>query len=1354
MKMEFASLNAGNYVEWAARFKGAVSAKGWEDALTSAASQHSSKVKGLMVNKVDSEYIRYVDQAATAKAAWDDLKQLHQQSSSANRVQLLEQFSSLQMQPDESVLQYTSRSRQIADSLDGGAASRPTEEFLVAMVLKGLPSEYDTFRTVVENSTLPNMTELVTKLQLEEHKIASRKPISKEMSFFGSNRGRGTQRSNGRGWSRGRSRDHRRSSSSDSQGSRQHSHSRERGERSDRRFRCRHCHKPGHKEAECWQLHPEQRPRDQQRRQHNDQEYTFTAGEELGFDADAWIFDSGSSKHTSFNESLFYRLEPLQETVSITYGNGKQLSAQGIGTIKFRQAGKTVHIRDVLYVPGSTVNLLSMKQLAVQKDVELAVSSNHITVYKSGREVFRVSDQKGLWVLQDVQYIQPEHRSELGLAAVPTAADWHSRLGHLSYGGLAKLAAGGMADGLNISAAEFTKAGEGVCDVCQLSKQPQLPFEAADSSTSRPLELLHSDLMGPISPPSRNGEKYLLTLLDDYTGLSVVVALKNKTQVLAAMQEQISMLETQSGQQLKEMRTDNGTEYVNDKVLQYLRAKGVVDQHSMPHTPQQNGKAERLNRTLQERVRAMLIESAMSNSYWAEAAVMANVLKNRSPAGSRPMTPVEMFTGKKPDLSRLQPFGAVAYATIPKELRRSKLDAVSVRGRLVGYASMGAGYRIALPDGRVIRSRHVVFGTEPAAAEPPAAEVAPKHVTFMLGSDDSDEEPAATAAGGQSGADAAPGATAAAGQPGSSGESSQPVGASGAVTRAAARAAAADTARSAAAANSRPIRSAAGVPHPRYAPYAMSAMVDADSYSIPEPATYREAMESKHSEQWKQGCDDEIASLHQNNTWTLVDIPPGVDPIDLKWVFKVKRDGSGQLERFKARVVAKGFMQQEGIDFDEVYAPVSKYTTFRSLMAIAAAEDLEIQQLDVKTAFLQGELAEQVYVNQPEGYEEGGPGKCYLLHKAIYGLKQAPRTWHQRLHAELSNLGLTASEADAGLYTYNTKQESIYLLVYVDDILLISSSKPLISSVKQSLMSAFDVRDLGDATTFLGINIIRDRRSKSIRLIQQRLIGDTISKFGLADAKPASVPMSSSVKLSKEEGAPLNKQAFPYGQLVGTLNYLAVCTRPDIAYAVGALSRYLHSPTTVHGQAARTVGRYLKGTADFGISYGSSSTSSSNGSNIKLEGYCDSDYAGDLDTRRSTTGYVFTLNGGPISWQSKRQPTVAVSTAEAEYIAAAAAVKEALWLAKLMADLGYPQMPVPISGDNQAALKLLRNPISSLRSKHIDVVHHFARERVMRGEIQFSYISTADQLADFLTKAVPPAKHSMCCKNLSIGKVI
>jgi hypothetical protein len=405
---------------------------------------------------------------------------------------------------------------------------------------------------------------------------------------------------------------------------------------------------------------------------------------------------------------------------------------------------------------------------------------------------------------------------------------------------------------------------------------------------------------------------------------------------------------------------------------------------------------------------------------------------------------------------------------------------------------------------------------------------------------------------------------------------------------------------------------------------------------------------------------------------------------------------------------------------------------------------MHIHMLDVKTAFLQGNLEETVYITQPPGYEEGDAGMACHLHKALYGLKQAPRAWHHRLHQELDSYGFKVSEADPSLYIYTGKEFNTYILVYVDDILISSKSLDNVTTVKNALLSAFDARDLGEASTYLGINIYRDWESKTIKISQDRMITDLVNKYGVVDGKVRSIPLSPSVKLVKGEGDILDKAVYPYSQLVGSLMYLAVCTRPDISYAVGSLARYMAKPTTVHWQAAKGVLRYLAGTIDYGITYGKTKDN--------LLGYCDADYAGDIDTRRSTTGYVFLFNGGAITWQSKRQPTVAASTTEAEYMAAAAAVKEGLWLRKLATDLEMLDgaAAIDIMADNQSAIKLLRNPISSLRSKHIDVVHHFARERVLRKEVTFTYTATNTMVADILTKALTGDKFIYCVKRMGL----
>ncbi|KAJ9525587.1 hypothetical protein QJQ45_003387 [Haematococcus lacustris] len=440
--------------------------------------------------------------------------------------------------------------------------------------------------------------------------------------------------------------------------------------------------------------------------------------------------------------------------------------------------------------------------------------------------------------------------------------------------------------------------------------------------------------------------------------------------------------------------------------------------------------------------------------------------------------------------------------------------------------------------------------------------------------------------------------------------------------------------------------------------------------------TVLEALSGPQADYWREAMHTELASLHANGTWTLVERPPGARVLPTKWVLKIKRDATGAIDKFKARLVAKGFMQVSGVDVGDVYAPVSKHTTLRALLALAAARDMEVHQIDVEAAFLNGTLQpdEVIHIQQPEGFEEGSRNTVCRLQKAL----------------DFDSLDF----------------------------------------VKQRLSSVFGIKDLGQTRWFLGMQISRNRAQGTLQLDQQQYIKELLSTYSMTEAHSKAVPMAPGTKLVKE-GDALDTAHHSYSALVGSLLYLSCCTRPDIAYAVGALARHMAAPTQQHWTAAKAVLSYLKGTASQGLVFGG---------NDSLQGYCDADYAGDKDTARSTTGYVFTLHGAAISWSSRLQPTVAMSTAEAEYMAASGAVKEAVWLRKLMQDLGLPGTCVNLMCDNQAALQLLNNPMASTRSKHISVHHHFARERAARGEVMFTYCSTSEMVADVMTKPLAAVK--------------
>jgi len=379
--------------------------------------------------------------------------------------------------------------------------------------------------------------------------------------------------------------------------------------------------------------------------------------------------------------------------------------------------------------------------------------------------------------------------------------------------------------------------------------------------------------------------------------------------------------------------------------------------------------------------------------------------------------------------------------------------------------------------------------------------------------------------------------------------------------------------------------------------------------------------------------------------------------------------------------------------------------------------------------FLNGELEEEVYVQQPPGFPVGPKGQVCKLKKALYGLKQAPVAWHNTFTNTLREIGLEASKSDAGLYLMRSDDEMLLAVLYVDDITLAAppASSKLCSKVIELILTAYKGRYLGEPKFFIGMKISRDRENQSLSLSQEKAILELADQFNIEVKKSKTVPLNASVRLGKNEGDQLENENCNYQSLIGSLNYISVCTRPDISYAVGALSRFLENPTRTHWQAALGVLQYLVNTSSYAITY--------NGNRgIEFRGYCDADYAGDVDNRRSTTGGIFTIAGGAVSWMSKLQKCVVVSSCEAEYVAASTVTREALFMRNILRDMTGSNLVVDMNADNQGALKLIRNPISSMRSKHIDIAYHFVRDRAAAGHIRFKYISTHENVADILTK--------------------
>jgi len=514
----------------------------------------------------------------------------------------------------------------------------------------------------------------------------------------------------------------------------------------------------------------------------------------------------------------------------------------------------------------------------------------------------------------------------------------------------------------------------------------------------------------------------------------------------------------------------------------------------------------------------------------------------------------------------------------------------------------------------------------------------------------------------------------------------------------------------------------------------------------PEPHTRKDAMTSTEWKQWEQAMQEEYNSLLENQTWEIVDRPTDRKVLTGRWVFKRKLGPDGTVARHKARFVVRGFSQVYGLDFDETYASVVKSASYRILFALQARYGWKCHQMDIKTAFLNGDLEHEIFVEPPDGYPESND-RVLKLCKSLYGLKQAPRQWYFKLRAFLEENGWRVSNFDPSVFIQDHKK--LIMEVYVDDINIFGSDESQIVTMKQQLASRFQMTDLGLCSYYLGMHVHQEANG-DVHLHQESYVQQILDRYGLHDIHPRKTPMRTNLKLTKNDSSPmpLNFQR-KYQSKVGALNYVMVVTRPDIAEAVGVVSRFSANPTEEHMKAVDDIYAYLKGTANLGLHF------KRNCANQNLHAYVDADWAGCPDTRRSTTGYVVKLAGSPVSWSSRRQRTVATSTCEAEYIAGYKAAQEIIWIQNMINDLRIDGLKVTSTTlliDNNAALKLTRNPELHDRTKHIELKYHFLRDLTLSGRINTQRVDTKDNLADLLTKPLPRDTFEVLREGLGMDK--
>ncbi|RVW81044.1 Retrovirus-related Pol polyprotein from transposon TNT 1-94 [Vitis vinifera] len=805
----------------------------------------------------------------------------------------------------------------------------------------------------------------------------------------------------------------------------------------------------------------------------------------------------------------------------------------------------------------------------------------------------------------------------------------------------------------------------------------------------------------------------------------------------------------------------------------YLQNHGIIHISSCVDTPQQNGVAERKNRHLLEVARCLMFSSNVPNYFWGEAILTATYLINRMP--SRVLTfqsPRQLFLKQFPhthaassDLP-LKVFGCTAFVHVYPQ-NRSKFAPRANKCIFLGYSPTQKGYKCYSPTNKrfyttmdVSFFEHVFFYPKshvqgesmnehqvwesfldvqpaqhtnvpspvtiqsPMPIQPIAPQLANENLQVYIrrrkrqelehGSqstcgqyiDSNSSLPEENIGEDRAGEVLIP----------SIDDSTLPI------------------------ALRKGVRRCTDHPIGNYVTYeGLSPSYRAFATSLDDTQVPNTIQEALKISEWKKAVQDEIDALEKNGTWTITDLPVGKRPVGCKWIFTIKYKSSGSVERFKARLVARGFTQSYGIDYQETFAPVAKLNTIRILLSLAVNQDWCLQQLDIKNAFLNGDLEEEVYMEIPPGFEESmAKNQVCKLQKSLYGLKQSPRTWFDRFTKAVLKLGYKQGQADHTLFVKKSHAGKLaILIVYVDDIILSGNDMGELQNLKKYLSEEFEVKDLGNLKYFLGMEVARSR--KGIVVSQRKYILDLLKETGMLGCKPIDTPMDSQKKLGIEkESTPVDRGR--YQRLVGRLIYLSH-TRPDIGFAVSAVSQFMHSPTEEHMEAVYRILRYLKMTPGKGLFFRKTE-------NRDTEVYSDADWAGNIIDRRSTSGYCSFVWGNLVTWRSKKQSVVARSSAEAEYRALAQGICEGIWIKRVLSELGQTSSsPILMMCDNQAAISIAKNPVHHDRTKHVEIDRHFITEKVTSETVKLNYVPTKHQTADILTKALPrPNFEDLTCK--------
>lgn len=1228
-------------------------------------------------------FIKHVKHCTTAKAMWDTLLGICEKKDNVRKARVQALFWNFKIEATEDIVDVISRLNDVVAQLSGHGDVK-TDEDRVIRLIGALPAQYRSFCSAWESTpekerTYANLTERLITEQ-ERRGLGHKDEEKRTEALFAGQRTCSCRCVCGARSSVPKEKYPNKKPPQKKQ------------------VRCYGCKELGHIKVNC----PAAKKKRRERHLSVDSSEALSCVTD-GQCSGGWILDTGASHHICPDESRFTNYCKFDEKRKVVTAGGELIWAVGQGNVQV-MAHDGIDWRKrvlvgALHVPGSKFNLFSLSQ-CVDKGCKMTAGDSDCVITRGNVNV-AIGVRRG-----NLFELKFKYQAEAVANVAVKLSEWHRRLGHQGNQHVEKI--------LRKCGVDYVKD-EVKCVSCIKGKADRIPFPKRDKRAKSCGEYVHADLCGPMDVESLGGARYYLLIKDEFSHFRFLYTLKKKSEAAEKIMDYVTMVERQQQVTLKVLRTDNGGEFVNKVLGDFLMKKGIIHQTTIPYTPQQNGCVERENRTVMNAVRTMLDDSGLGKELWAEAANMAVYLLNMTGTSAvASTTPYELWSGEcSVRVDDMRAFGSRVYVHIAKE-ERKKLDLKANECVYVGPGINKKGFRCFDKNTRVVVTvRNVTFVEQeyvrvdiPSTSTDVRADDEPVKPKSSVRREKDNNLCDVTVSNiiegrlrnrGESGFDLSE----------QSDEQSDN--------------------------------------DPDYEDAEDSGSDDESmvllTVGADEPTSYSEASKGHEAVHWKAAMMEEIESLERNGTWTLVNDDHRQKIVDNRWVFKKKLNSEGVVVRYKARLVARGFSQIEGVDYYETFSPVMRMQTFRIMLVIAAARKLKIRFFDVTSAFLNGRLEEKVLMRQPDGFSDN-TGRVCLLRRSLYGLKQASRCWNRKFVHVIGQFGLKQSKNDPCVFVRARTEDvgELILGIYVDDGLIIAEDEKEIEELLHHLMQHFNLKTHG-GDQFLGMEVKMEEGH--IALGQRAFAERIVRQYHMADSFPVSTPFNPNRSLvSSSSHSSAVPVTFPYRQAVGSLNYLAVATRPDIAYAVGVAARFLANPDAAAVNLVKDIIRYVKGTVAYELRFEEGE--------ITLDGYCDADYAGCPRTRRSTSGQIFMVAGGSVSWRSKRQPTVAQSTAEAEYVAAAEACKELVWLKRLLKEMaGMASTPV-LWIDNKSAVFMTNNPGLHQFAKHIEIRYHYIREMVARKRLITEHVKSDEQLADALTKPLNGIKIRRFCSEIKL----